>query len=141
MATASPPRRRPPAKKPAAIKPTPRAVIQSTATGEFEPLQFTTPDTPAESERVVIAYLDEYALTMPATVPPNVGLKIMRTSRRSGDEAAMMQMLEEVLGAEGYERLENWSALTVDNLIDLFKVVQKVAVGALEVPKSSSGNG
>jgi hypothetical protein len=135
MATASPPRRRAPAKK------TPQPVIQSTATGDFEPLQFTTPDTPAEVERVVIAYLDEYPLTMPATVPPNVGLKIIRTSRRSGDEAAMMQMLEEVLGAEGYERLENWSALTVDNLIDLFKVVQKVALGALEVPKSSSRNG
>jgi hypothetical protein len=65
----------------------------------------------------------------------------MRTSRKSGDEAAMMQMLEEVLGEEGYERLENWSALTVDNLIALFKVVQKVALGALEVPKSSSRNG
>lgn len=133
MATASPPR------KPARKKPQP--VIQSTASGDFEPLQFTSPDTPAEQERVVIAYIDDYPLTMPAEISPNVGLKIMRTSRRSGDEAAMMQMLEEVLGEEGYERLENWSALTVDNLIDLFKVVQKVAMGALEVPKSSSGNG
>jgi len=135
MATASPPRRRPPAKK------KPQPVLQSTATGDFEPLQFTSPDTPQDNERVVIAYLDDYPLTMPAQVPPNVGMKVMRTSRRSGDEAAMMQMLEEVLGEEGYERLENWSALTVDNLIALFKVVQKVALGALEVPKSSSGNG
>ena len=90
---------------------------------------------------MTIAYLDDYELTMPAVVPPNVGLKVMRTSRKAGDEAAMLQMLEEVLGPEGYEHLENWSALTVENLIDLFKVVQTVAMGALEVPKSSSGNG
>lgn len=140
MPTASPPRRKPTTRKPAAIKATPRAVIQSTATGDFEPLHFDSAAAP-EIERVVIAYLDDYELTMPAVVPPNVGLKVMRTSRKSGDEAAMMQMLEEVLGEEGYERLENWSALTVDNLVALFKVVQKVALGALEVPKSSSRNG
>ncbi len=132
MTTATPPKPRTPA------KPKPQPVIQ---TGDFEPLQFTSPTEAPEAERVVIAYLDDYELTMPAQVPPNVGLKVIRTSRRKGDEVARMQMLEEVLGEEGYERLENWSALTVDNLIDLFKVVQKVALGALEVPKSSSGNG
>ena len=131
MAATSPPKRKTGKAEP----------VIPAATDEFAPLQFTTPDEPVVEERVTIAYIDDYELTMPKTVPPNVALKVMRTSRTQGDEMAMMQMLEEVIGPDGYERLANWPALTGDHLIDLFKVVQKVSMGALEVPKSSSGNG
>lgn len=131
MATASPPRRRTPAKKP-------QPVIQST--GDFEPLHLTSTTEPAEAARVTIAYLDDYELTMPAEVPPHVSLKVMRTARKQGDGIAMMQMLEEVLGPEGYDRLANWESLTSDNLAALFQVVQHVAMGALETPKASSRN-
>ena len=132
MAATSPPKR--PARK--KLQP----VIQSTATGDFEPLHLTSVEEPEEKERVVIAYLDDYPLTMPAEVPPNVGLKVMATARKQGDGIAMMQMLEEVLGPEGYDRLANWDSLTSDNLTDLFAVVQRVSMGALETPKASSRN-
>lgn len=131
MPTSSPPRRKPaPRKKP---------VIQSTATGDFEPLHFDATETP-EVERVVIAYLGDYELTMPAELPPNVALKIMRTARKYGDPAAMNEMLEEVIGPEAFDKLINYRALTEQNLADLFKVVQEVAFGRLEVPKASSRN-
>lgn len=134
MATTSPPKRRP------AVRKKPQPVLQSTVTGDFEPLHFDSPTEAPEVERVVIAYLDDYELTMPAEVPPHVGLKIMRTARKLGDQAAMLEMLEEVLGEDGYDRLANWQSLKPENLADLFKVVQSVAMGAMEVPKASSRN-
>ena len=147
MAATSPPKRRTPARKPViedgAGDPVPLdpEPIYRAVDGTDEVLRFTSPDQPVEEERVVVAYLDDYPLTVPKTVPPNIALKVMRTSRTRGDEIAMMQMLEEVIGPEGYERLANWPSLTIDNLVDLFKAVQKVSMGALEIPKSSSRNG
>lgn len=108
---------------------------------EFEPLHFTTDQTAEPEDRVTIAYVDDYPITMPKVMPPNVALKVMRTSRKRGDEIAMAEMLEEVIGDEAYLRLANHRGLTDGNLADLLLVVQKVAMGALEVPKASSGNG
>lgn len=106
---------------------------------DFEPLRFTSPDADApEPDRVTIAYLDDYALTMPAALRPNLALKVMRTQRKEGEGAAMMQMLEEVLGTEGFDKLVEWDGLEADNLVDLFGVVQHVAMGVTETPKSSS---
>lgn len=116
------------------------AIIEGDA-GEFVPLRLTSDDELPEPERTVVAYLDDYELTIPKQVPPNLALKVMRTQRVRGEEMAMMEMLEEVLGPEGFERLSNWRQLTTDNLIDLFKVIQSVAMGALEIPKSGSRNG
>ena len=125
-----------PARKP---RPKPKPIVLDDE--EFVPLQHTSTDEPVEEERVTIAYLDEQPITMPAHMPPNVALKVMRTSRRRGDEVAMAEMLEEVIGPDSYERLANFRGLTDDNLVDLMTVVTKVAMGALEVPKAGSRNG
>jgi hypothetical protein len=121
-------------------KATPKRSIHAAASKELQPtgpLQLTS--TPAEeSPRVIIAYLDDYELTMPEQLSPGVGLKLMRTARTGGGEMAMTQMLEEVLGDEAYQRLIDFEGLTGQNLADLFSVVQRVAMGKLEVPKASS---
>lgn len=134
----APPRKRAPARK----APVKKAATFPVIAGEgFEPLRLESAVEQAEPERVVIAYLDDYELTMPTAIPPNVSLKVIRTARQSGDGVAMMQMLEEVLGPEGYDRLANWPSLTSENLEKLFAVVQHVAMGPLETPKASSRNG
>lgn len=139
MAATTTPRK--PRSRPAAVKPTPRSVIDAGHADDVEPLRFTAPaEIPAE-DRVTIAYLDEYALTMPRTLPPNVALKLMRTSRKQGTQAAMGELLEEVLGEDAYTRLADYPHLTDDGLADLIKVVQTVAMGRLETPKASSRNG
>lgn len=119
---------------------TPRRPVLDEEPGGFEPLRFTTAEAEPE-ERVTIAYVDDYPITMPRVMPPNIALKIMRTSRKRGDEVAMAEMLEEVIGDDAYQRLADYRGLTDQNLADLMTVVQKVAMGALEVPKASSGNG
>lgn len=130
------PTRRP--RKPAAIRATSRAVIDAGKPG-FEPLRLTSagPDAPAP-ERVIIAFLDDYELSMPAKMPASTSLRVMRAQRKEGEAQAMMLMLEEVLGEEGFTKLVEWPSLTDDNLVDLFAVVQHVAMGAMETPKSSS---
>jgi hypothetical protein len=137
---ASTTRRKPPARKPV-VKATPRSVIDAARDGdEFEPLRLSSAEELPEPERTTIAYLDDYALTMPTEVPPNVTLRIMRTARRRGDDAAMIEMLEEVIGEEGFDRLVNHQGLTTENLVDLFEVVQRGAMGRFETPKASSRN-
>lgn len=126
------------AARPASVKPTPRSIID--AGDEFEPLRFTSPPEEVVEDRVTIAYLDDYELTMPRKVPPHIALKVMRTSRKKGDEAAMGEMLEEVIGEDAYTQLANYKALTDDDLANLMRVVQKVAMGALEIPKASSAS-
>jgi hypothetical protein len=121
------------------VRATPRSIVDAGKDDdEFEPLHFVTPDTEAAEDRVVIAYLDDYELSMPRAVPPNVGLKLMRTARKQGTDAVVGEMLEEVLGEEAYERLANYKHLTDEDLAALIKVVTKVVMGALEVPKASS---
>jgi hypothetical protein len=122
--------------KPAAVAP--RSIIDSGRDDEFEPLHFTTPTQETEQDRVVIAYLDDYELSMPRSVPPNISLKLMRTSRKLGSEAAVGEMLEEVLGEDAYMRLANYRHLTDEQLASLVRVVTKVVMGGLEVPKASS---
>jgi hypothetical protein len=127
----------PPRRKGKAVRPAPRAIITVGQDDEYEPLRLSSDDTP-EVERVVIAYLDDYELTMPKKVPPNIALKVMRVQRKEGEAPAMMQLLESVLGDEGFTKLVDWESLTEDNLMDLFQVVQRVSMGAMETPKSSS---
>jgi hypothetical protein len=120
------------------VRPTSRAVIDASKE-DFEPLRLTSNDPEATApDRVVIAYLDDYELSMPAKMPASIALKVMRAQRKEGEAQAMMLMLEEVLGDEGFTKLIEWDSLTDDNLVDLFAVVQHVAMGAMETPKSSS---
>lgn len=137
MAATTPRTRKSPA-KPTTIRP--RSIVDAGRDDGFEPLRFTSPPEEVVEDRVTIAYLDDYALTMPRKVPPHIALKIMRTSRLRGDEVAMGEMLEEVIGEDAYMRLANYKALTDDDLANLMKVVQKVSMGALEIPKASSAS-
>jgi len=135
--------------RPAVVKSTPRSAVTAgrrdpiDVLGDndgIEPLLFTSPDEPEVDERIVVAYLDDYPLTIPTKIPPNVALRLMRTARVNGDESAFSEMLEEVLGSEGHTALVNWRHLTPDNLTDLVKIIQRQTMGALETPKGSSRN-
>lgn len=134
-------RRKSPA-KPTTVHPTPRSIIDAGRDDDgIQPLRFTSPAEPEAEDRVVIAYLDDYELSMPRSFSPGMALKIMRTSRKQGSQDAMVEMLELALGEEGYTRLAEYQGLTDRDLADVFTVVQKVAMGGLENPKASSRNG
>lgn len=139
MAGTTTPRKR--AARSATVTPTPRSIIDAGRGDDIEPLRFTRPDKPVV-DRVTIAYLDDdYALTMPRSISAGMALKIMRTSRKQGNQGAMVEMLELAIGEDGYTRLADQEGLTDEDLADLFAVVQKVAMGSMETPKASSKNG
>ena len=105
---------------------------------DYEPLRFNTVEDETEEERVILFYLDEVAYDIPKHFPPGLGLRVIRTSRRQGDAVAAAELLEEVIGEEAYVALMNHKGLSQEDIKDLMFAVQKVALGALDVPKGSS---
>lgn len=105
---------------------------------EFVPLQFTTPEQVEEIERAPLFSIDGVTYTIPTTVPPARALKVMRSYRLYGEQVALTEMLEEMIGTPAYLALMEWPHLTNDNLASLLDAVQKVVVGALETPKGGS---
>lgn len=102
---------------------------------EFEPLRFESSE--EEVERVTLFYLDDVPYDVPLRFSPGLGLRVIRTGRREGDAAAMVELLEEVIGEEAYVALMNHKGLTQANLRDLMEAVQKLALGALDDPKDT----
>lgn len=108
----------------------------------FEPLRFVT--TPAAErapdERVVLFSLDDQEFTIPKKFPVGLGLKVIRTMRRRGQEVAMAELLEEVIGEDAYEALVNYPDLSNDDIEHLMQIVNKLALGSLDGPKGRSAS-
>lgn len=117
---------------------TPIRSVAVSPTGDLQPLRFTTPEIEPEIERIVAFYIDDTPYSIPAEVSPSVSLRFMRASRAIGMEMAMGDLLGEMLGEEAYAALADYKHLTQQNMADLFNLVRKHAMGAMEVPKGSS---
>lgn len=118
-------------------KTTPKAVRPVTST-ELEPLRLVTPENPPEVEEVELFSIDGRAYMVPREVSPAVSLRFLKAARQVGAELAMGELLEEMLGEEGYDALMNFKYLTQQNLVDLMELVKRHAMGALEGPKGTS---
>jgi hypothetical protein len=76
--------------------------------------------------------------TMPAKPNPGLALKFLKMAREQG-ELASSWLIEEAIGADGYEALANelinYDGDPVDLLRTIVEKIQKVAMGGLEAPK------
>lgn len=105
------------------------------------------PDWALSDERVpLFEYDDEHGerqtVTMPAKPNPGLGLAFLRKGRTIGAEFAISWLIEEAIGAEGYDALvrelsempdpENGTAV----LRDIGQRVQLVVMGGLDGPKA-----
>lgn len=71
----------------------------------------------AKGDRVVLFTIDGEEFTIPEKPPFKVALKYMNESKRSGNDMfAALQLLEDMLGKEAYDRLLNFDGLT-DELV------------------------
>jgi len=109
--------------------------------GHLVPLVLDVPvDEQAPVERVALFSIGGVEYTAPVHIPRGLGLRIIRTNLRRGDDQAAVQMLEEVLGLEGFEaltaHLDQVSDVVADaQLKQVFAAVRHLALGAVEIPK------
>ncbi len=109
---------------------------------DFEPVRFVTkrPEDREPVERVVLFSLDDKDYTIPRKFPVNLGLRVIRTMRKRGQEIAMAELLEEVIGEDAYEALVNYPDITNDDVTRLMEIVNALALGSLDGPKGRSAS-
>lgn len=119
-----------------------RAVGNIQPPQDFEPIRFVTkrPEDREPVERVVLFSLDDQDYMIPKKFPVNLGLKVIRTMRRQGQEIAMAELLEAVIGEDAYEALVNYPDITNDDIARLMEIVQSLALGSLDGPKGRSAS-
>ncbi|MEV8439185.1 hypothetical protein AB0425_17560 [Actinosynnema sp. NPDC051121] len=132
--------RRAPARKPAAAKSRAKAaaVAPLTAAADFEPIEITTPEQPAEVEMAHLFSIDGVPYFVPRNPPPAVALRFVRTAWQVGMELALAELLDRMLGEEAYEALASCDAMTPEQLAAIMQHLRQLSMGALEGPKGSS---
>ncbi|MFJ4626172.1 hypothetical protein [Streptomyces sp. NPDC088847] len=66
-------------------------------------------------ERIPLFTIDGVEYTIPAKAPFKVALKFMNEAKRSGNDTyAALQLLEDMLGKDAYEKLLDFDGLTDD---------------------------
>ncbi len=105
------------------------------------------PEWALSDERIpLFAYDDEngerVSVTMPAKPNPGLGLEFLRKGRTIGAELAISWLIEEAIGAEGYDALVRELSDMPDPengtnvLRDVGQRVQLVVMGGLDGPKA-----
>lgn len=88
--------------------------------------------TSAPVEMVDLFHLDGVTYQIPAKPRVNVALRYLRTAKRDGETVATSELLEALLGVDGFEALTNYDELTPDQFAQIVAAAQKVTLGALE---------
>lgn len=84
--------------------------------------------------RVNLFSIDGTDYSMPTSIRPNQGLKIMDVMRKQGSSAGTSYMLEALLGVEGYTALLSFDDLQDDELEKIIEIAFEVVAGS--TPKS-----
>lgn len=92
------------------------------------------------AERVPVFYIGDTEYTMPKHPPATIALEYMEILAEEGETSkaearAQVHLFRTMLGEDGYAALKGFDGLTIENLAQLFTVVHKQALGALEIPK------
>jgi hypothetical protein len=97
----------------------------------FEPVRLTSKSA-TEEDRVVLFYVDDEAYSVPKKIGRNHGLRYLRTARRQGEAFAAQELLEVLIGEDGYEALMNCDDLGDDDLDRIMDRLRDEALGAVE---------
>jgi hypothetical protein len=87
----------------------------------------------ANDARVPLFEIDDVVYTVPAKPRVNLALKFMWQSKTLGQDTAAMNILEDLLGTEGFEALVNYDDLTPQDLEAVVTRATKLLMGSLEV--------
>ena len=94
-----------------------------------------------EAPSVELFSLDGVAYTIPAKPRVNLALRYLWHAKQYGEDRAAAELLEALLGAEGFEALMNYDDLTGDQFEAIMRVATKYTLGALEDTTGKSGSG
>jgi len=105
---------------------------------DIKPVELKTDTTPDAKKRVTIFTIadaegkkTEY--TIPAKPRPNIALKYMWTLKTTGNgDTAAAQLLEDMLGEEGYMALMAWDDLEVEQFKNILDICKDVSMGGME---------
>lgn len=98
---------------------------------DFAPVRLTSKSaTPAT--RIVLFYVDDEEYSIPKRVGRNHGLRYLRTSRKQGEALAAQELLEVLIGEDGYEALMNCDDLKDEQLDQIMTRLRDMALGEVE---------
>lgn len=123
MAPTSTPRKRAPKKSAAAAAP---AVAV-----DFEPVRLTS-KSDAPTDLVVLFYVDDEPYSIPKKISRGHGLRFLQTARKQGEALAAQELLETLIGEDGYEALMNCEGLEDEQLDKIMTRLRDEALGAVE---------
>lgn len=122
------------AKKRAATKPKTTTVAE-----DFEPVRLVSKPT-ADADRVVLFYVDDEAYSIPKRIGRNHGLRYLQTCRKQGEALAAQELLEVLIGEDGYAALMECDGLEDEDLDKIMTQLRDGALGAVE-DETSGGKG
>ncbi|MFF0055683.1 hypothetical protein ACFYRI_14960 [Streptomyces microflavus] len=98
---------------------------------DFEPVRLTSK--PADTaERIVLFYVDDQEFSIPKQVGRNHGLRYLRTMRKQGEALAAQELLEVLIGEDGYTALMDCDDLTDEQLDQIMNRLRDMALGEVE---------
>lgn len=101
----------------------------------------TSKDDGSEAARVRLFSIDGVDYTIPAKPRVNIALKYLWHAKQFGEDRAAAEMLEALLGSDGFEALVNYDDLEPAQLQQIMQLAAKHTLGALEATKGNSGRG
>jgi len=95
----------------------------------------------ATEERVVLFTVPDESgvdqeFSIPAKVSAGISLKMIRIFRNDGEMSAIAAMLEDMLGIEGYQALEE-SDVDQETFGEIVNLVQEIVMGVTEAGKDA----
>ena len=122
-------------KRAAARKPKPAP--EPSADGGFEPVRLTSKPA-VEAARAVLFYVDDTAYSIPKKIGRNHGLRYLQTARKQGEALAAQELLEILIGEDGYQALMDCDGLGDE---DLDRIMTQLRDGALGAVEDAGGKG
>jgi hypothetical protein len=93
------------------------------------------------SPNVELFSLDGVPYTIPAKPRVNLALRYLWHAKQYGEDRAAAELLESLLGADGFEVLVNYDDLTTEQFDAIMTAATKYTLGALEDTTGKSGSG
>lgn len=84
------------------------------------------------TEMVELFTLNDQTYSIPKKPKANIALRYLREARTLGEDVAAGNLLEAVLGEEGYTALMDYEDLTMKDLQSIMLIAQKVVMGGIE---------
>lgn len=101
------------------------------------PLVFESTSDDKEEERVPLFSIDGYVCTVPAEPSPAIGIRFLAASRNGSPFAAGFQLIEDMIGADAYQRFLDWKGLD-DDVVS--QVIEECTARALGGPERAAKN-